>query len=164
MPIKYSLVQREKIQNVDDLQFFNFEELKTHHWYRRVKNGSDKNEKVENFIPRFSQDSFSALQFVRGLPMVKGKLYDFPVVTRGSAWLLKVEVVGEETISVDGKNILAYRLKAETHFPGVLQKSGDINFWFAADEERRLLKFQAKIKIGSIVGEIVDYKHGVLVK
>lgn len=164
LPLKYSLIQREKKQNVDDLQLFDFNKLKTYHWYKRVKVGSNKDEKIENYIPRFAQDSFSALQFVRGLPMNKGEKFDFPVITRGKPWLLKVEVMGEESISVDGNDVLAYRLKAETHFPGVLQKSGDINFWYAADEARRLLKFQAKVKIGSIYGELVEYKPGVLVK
>lgn len=164
LPMKYSLVQREKKQNVDDLELFDFQKLKTYHWYKRVKEGGNKEEKLENYIPRLAQDSFSALQFVRGLPLHKGDLYDFPVVTRGKPWLLKIEVMGEETISVDGNDISAYRLKAETHFPGVLQKSGDINFWYAADETRRLVKFQAKIKIGSIYGELVEYKPGVLVK
>lgn len=164
LPLKYSLVQREKKQNVDDLQLFDFKKLKTFHWYKRVKTGSNKEEKIENYIPRFAQDSFSALQFVRGMPMGKGDLYDFPVVTRGKPWLLKVEVMGEETISVNSKDVKAYKLRAETHFPGVLQKSGDINFWYAADETRRLLKFQAKVKIGSIYGELVEYKPGVLVK
>lgn len=164
LPLKYSLIQREKKQNVDDLQLFDFKKLKTYHWYKRVKVGSNKDEKIENYIPRFAQDSFSALQFVRGLPMNKGEKFDFPVITRGKPWLLKVEVMGEETTSVDGNDVRAYRLKAETHFPGVLQKSGDINFWYAADEARRLLKFQAKVKIGSIYGELVEYKPGVLVK
>jgi hypothetical protein len=164
LPMKYSLIQREKKQNVDDLQLFNFDKLKTYHWYKRVKVGNDKNEKIENYIPRFAQDSFSALQFVRGLPMIKGEKYDFPVITRGQPWLLKVEVLGEEVTSVDGNDILSYRLRAETHFPGVLQKSGDINFWYAADEGRRLLKFKAKVKIGSIYGELIEYKPGVLVK
>ncbi|RPJ77146.1 MAG: DUF3108 domain-containing protein [Alphaproteobacteria bacterium] len=164
LPVKYSLIQREKKQNVDDLQLFDFKKLKTYHWYKRVKPGSDKDEKIENYIPRYAQDSFSALQFVRGLPMIKGDKYDFPVITRGKPWLLKVEVMGEETISVNDQKVRAYRLKAETHFPGVLQKSGDINFWYAADEARRLLKFQAKVKIGSIYGELVEYTPGVLVK
>jgi hypothetical protein len=164
LPTKYSLIQREKKQNVDDLELFDFKKLKTFHWYKRVKEGNNKNEKVENYIPRFSQDSFSALQFVRGLPMKKGDRYDFPVVTRGKPWLLKVEVIGEETVSVNGKDIRAFKLKAETHFPGVLQKSGDINFWYSSDESRKLVKFQAKIKIGSIYGELVEYKPGVLIK
>lgn len=164
LPVKYSLIQREKKQNVDDLELFDFKKLKTYHWYKRVKEGSNKDEKIENYIPRFAQDSFSALQFVRGMPMNKGDKYDFPVITRGKPWLLKVEVMGEETISVDSKDVRAFRLKAETHFPGVLQKSGDINFWYAADEAKRLLKFQAKVKIGSIYGELVEYRPGVFVK
>lgn len=164
LPIKYSLIQREKKQNVDDLQLFDFKKLKTFNWYKRVKEGANADVKEENYIPRYVQDSFSALQFTRGLPLVKGDLYDFPVVTRGKAWLLKVEVMGEEEISVNDHNVKAIRVKAETHFPGVLQKSGDINFWYAADDVRRLLKFQAKVKLGSIFGELVDYKAGVLVK
>ena len=164
LPLKYALIQREKKQNVDDLELFDFKKLKTYHWYKRVKEGNNKEEKIENYIPRFSQDSFSALQFVRGLPLTKGDLYDFPVITRGKPWLLKIEVMGEEMISVNGTDLKAYRLKAETHFPGVLQKSGDINFWYSADETRKLVKFQAKVKIGSIYGELVEYKPGVLIK
>lgn len=164
LPIKYSLVQREKKQNVDDLQLFDFKKLKTLNWYKRVKEGANKDVKEEHYIPRYVQDSFSALQFTRGLPLVKGDTYDFPVVTRGEAWLLKVEVMGEEEISVHDLDVKAIRVKAETHFPGVLQKSGDINFWYAADDARRLLKFQAKVKLGSIYGELVDYKAGMLVK
>ncbi|MBC7540318.1 MAG: DUF3108 domain-containing protein [Bacteriovorax sp.] len=164
LPVKYSLIQREKKQNVDDLELFDFKKLKTFHWYKRVKEGNNKDQKIENYISRFTQDSFSALQFVRGLPLQKGDLYDFPVVTRGEPWLLKIEVMGEETISVNGTDIKAFRLKAETHFPGVLQKSGDINFWYSADETRKLVKFQAKVKIGSIYGELVEYKPGVLIK
>ena len=123
-----------------------------------------KEEKIESYIPRYTQDSFSALQFVRGLPLVKGDNYEFPVSTRGKAWLLTADVLGEEVININSKDIKAIKVKAETHFPGVLQKSGDILFWYAADENRRLLKFQAKVKIGSILGEMVDYKPGLLVK
>jgi hypothetical protein len=164
LPIKYSLVQREKIQNVDDLQLFDFKKLKTWNWYKRVKEGANADVKEENYIPRYIQDSFSALQFTRGLPLVKGDKYDFPVVTRGKAWLLKIEVMGEETTSVNDQNVKAILLKAETHFPGVLQKNGDINFWYSADAVRKLLKFKAKVKLGSIYGELVDYKSGTLLK
>lgn len=164
LPVKYSLIQREKKQNVDDLQLFDFKKLKTYNWYKRVKDGNNSDVKEENYIPRYVQDSFSALQFTRGLPLVKGDTYDFPVVTRGKAWLLKVEVMGEEIITVNEKDVKGIRVKAETHFPGVLQKSGDINFWYSAEDVRKLLKFQAKVKLGSIYGELVEYKPGTLIK
>ena len=164
LPIKYSLVQREKIQNVDDLQLFDTKKLKTFTWYKRVKDGNNTDDKEEHYIPHYIQDSFSALQFTRGLPLNKGDTYDFPVVTRGKVWLLKVEVMGEEEITVNGHDVQGIRIKAETHFPGVLQKSGDISFWYSADPMRKLLKFKAKVKLGSIFGELVDYKAGTLVK
>jgi hypothetical protein len=164
LPMKYSLTQREKKQNVDDLQLFDFDKLMTYHWYKRVKEGSNKEEKIEKPIPRYAQDSFAALQLVRGLPLNKGDIYEFPVVTRGKIWLLKVEVLGEDLINVGDKEVKAIKIKAETNFPGVLKKSGDIIFWYGNDPEKRLLKFQAKIKIGSVFGELVEYKPGTLVK
>lgn len=163
LPIKYTLIQREKKQNVDDLQLFDLNKLKNYSWYKRVKEGANKDEKKETFIPMYLQDSFSALQFVRGLPLKKGDLYEFPVATRGTAWILKIEVVDEEKITIMDKEIQAIKIKAETHFPGVLKKSGDINFWYSADEFRKLLKFQAKVKIGSLYGELIEYRPGVLV-
>ncbi|MBY0413053.1 MAG: DUF3108 domain-containing protein [Bdellovibrionales bacterium] len=161
LPMKYSLVQREKKQNVDDLQLFDFKKMMTYNWYKRVKEGSNKDEKGEAKIPRYAQDSFSALQFVRGMPLNKGETYEFPVITRGKFWILKVEVVGEETIEIMDQDVKAIKIKAETNFPGVLKKSGDILFWYSADQERKFLKFQAKIKLGSLYGELVEYKPGV---
>ena len=164
LPMKYSLVQREKRQDVDDLQLFDFKKMMTYNWYKRVKEGSNKDEKGELMIPSLAQDSFSALQFVRGLPLLKGDKYELPVITRGKFWILKVEVMGEETTSVNGVDTRAIKIKAETNFPGVLKKSGDINFWYGVEADRRLLKFQAKVKLGSIYGELVEYKAGTKVQ
>ena len=164
LPMKYSLIQREKKQNVDDLQLFDFKKAVTLNWYKRVKEGSNKDEKGETKIPLYAQDSFSALQFVRGLPLIKGDVYELPVITRGKFWILKAEVMGEETTSVNGKDMKAIKIKAETNFPGVLKKSGDINFWYGADADRRLLKFQAKIKLGSLYGEVVEFTPGTKVQ
>ena len=164
LPMKYSLIQREKKQNVDDLQLFDFKKMMTYNWYKRVKEGSNRDEKGEMKIPSLAQDSFSALQFVRGLPLNKGDKYELPVITRGKFWILKVEVMGEETTSVNGKDVKAIKIRAETNFPGVLKKSGDINFWYGVDVEKKLLKFQAKVKIVSLYGELVEYKPGIKVQ
>ena len=160
IPMKYVLLQRESGQKVDDIQLFDREELKTYHFYKRLKKGKTKELEIEKPIPRFFQDSFSALHFVRGFPMNKGDLYEFPIVTRGKIWILKIKVEGKETIDVNGKDTLAYRLNAETRFPGVLEKKGDILFWYSADKVKKLLKFEAQVKIGAVRGELVDYTPG----
>lgn len=159
-PIKYTLIQRESGQDVDDLQLFDYETLKTYFWYKRIKKGKIKKKELNTFVPRYFQDSFSALYFVRGLNLKVGNKYEFPIITRGKLWLMKMEVEKIERIKVMGEWQDAYRLKAETRFPGILSKKGDIIFWFSADKYRKILKFKANVKIGAIKGELVDYKKG----
>lgn len=160
LPLKYTLIQRESGQEVDDLQIFDFEALKTYFFYKRLKEGKTKKEQKKKFIPAYFQDSFSALFFARGLPLKKGDVYEFPIVTRAKVWIVKFTVKGEEMVKVKGKNVKGIKIDAETRFPGVLKKKGDINFWFSADQQRRILKFEAKVKLGTIYGELARYKEG----
>jgi len=157
LPIKFTLIQRESGQSVDDLQIFDDKNFKTHTWYKRVKKGQIKQMEHEEFIPKYIQDSFSALYFVRSLPLKVNDVYEFPIATRSKIWILKAVVVGKEKIEIMDKMVDAIKLQAQTNFPGVLKKSGDIVFWYSDDEERKILQFSAKVKIGSLSGELVDY-------
>jgi flagellar motor protein MotB len=161
MPLKYKLVQRESGQEVDDLQVFDYDTQKTTFWYRKLKKGKEKKDKKEKYIPHYFQDSFSGLQFVRGLPLKLGEKYQFPIVTRTKVWIMTLEIVNTlDKIEVADQTFDAIKIKAETRFPGVLKKRGDIIFWFSNDKYRRLLKFEAKIKIGSVKGHLVKYEEG----
>ncbi|MCP4912300.1 MAG: DUF3108 domain-containing protein [Oligoflexia bacterium] len=162
IPLKYTLMQRESAQVVDDLQLFDQDQRKTFFWYKRIKRGKKKEIERNVFIPRFYQDSYSALYFVRGFPLNEGDVYEFPVITRGKLWIIKIKVAGVETLDIMDKDVEAIRVNAETRFPGVLSKKGDIVFWYSNDPYRKLLKFQANVKIGSIKGELVDYREGKL--
>lgn len=160
LPVKYTLVQRESAQKVDDLQIFDSAKRKTYVWYKRIKKDRNKDLEFSEFIPYYIQDSFSALHFGRGLLKGVGKVGEFPVVTRGKLWILKMEVLAIEEIEVNDTVYQAYKVKAETRFPGVLKKKGDILFWFSADDKKLFLKFEAKVKIGSISGEMIEYTPG----
>ena len=162
LPVKYSLKQRESKQEVDDLQLFDHEKLKTYFLYKRVKAGQTKQiEKTEN-IPRYFHDAFSAWLFVRGLPLEKGKIYEFPVVTKAKIKMFKVQVEGYETIETFDGDVNSIRLGASTFLPGVEAKNNDdkLVFWYSNDECRRLLKIEAEIKLGSVAGELESYKAG----
>ncbi|POB13957.1 DUF3108 domain-containing protein [Halobacteriovorax sp. DA5] len=158
--LKYEMKQRESGQVVDDLQLFDHDELKTYFFYNRLKKGKTKKIKKVDSLPRYFTDSFSALYFIRGIPMKIGTSFDFPIITRGKAWLLKATVDEIEDITIMGKAYQAYKITAQTQFPGVLKKSGDINFWISTDETRTVLKFSAKVKIGTVKGELISHKAG----
>lgn len=160
LPLKYVLAQREKKQDIDDLQLFDRDKLKTIFLYRKVKNGKTTKREVTKDIPFFFQDSFSSIQFVRGLPLKVGTRFYYPVVNKAKYWLLKMHVVRKETLDIMDKEVEAYKIAAETQFPGALKKAGDIFFWYSTDPTQRLLKFEGKVKIGTLAGELIDYQAG----
>lgn len=153
---KYTLVQRESKQNVDDLQLFDRDKMKLFWFYKREKeNGKIKNKKGERFIPYFSIDPFSILYFFQGLPLNNGDIYEIPVVNKDKIMLLKAKVEGREKIDTELGEKNAIRLHAITQYTGETLKSGDMTFWFSDDKKRSLLQAKAKIKLGSVTAEIV---------
>lgn len=159
LPIKYSLKQVESKQQVNDLQLFDHAKLKTYYWYKRVKKGKNKDDYKESFIPKYFQDSYSAFLFLRGLPLKIGSRYSIPIVNRAKYWILKIHVAGFENRKILGKKQKTIKVKAESYFPGVMKKKGDITLWYTADKKKVLVKFQAKIKLGHITGEIIKYSN-----
>jgi hypothetical protein len=160
LPVKYVLTQRESGQSVDDLQIFDHDKNETHVFYKRLKKGKKKTYRKIASIPTSFHDSYSAIHFVRSFPLRVGDKYEFPVITRGKKWILKVDTLKHEFIKIMGEKIKAVKIKAETHYPGVLEKKGDIHFWFSADKHKKLLKFDAKVKIGTVTGDLVEYQKG----
>jgi Protein of unknown function (DUF3108) len=155
---RYSLVQRETKQDVDDLQLHDRDQLKTFWFYHQKKSdGSVKDKKIEGFIPYFSIDPFSVLFLYQGLPLNNGDLYELPLINKGKILILKSQVEGRETILTEnGHKRKAIRVHATTKYTGETLKSGDLYLWFSDDNQRILLRARAKIKIGSVTADVVD--------
>jgi hypothetical protein len=165
LPIKYSLVQRESNKDVDDLQLFDREERKTYLFYKRLKKKNNQTSKVEKeaYLTEYYQDFMSTLFFVRGLALKKGDVYKFPVFTRGKFWRLTVTVVStEEKIKVMGRWRKAIRIDTVALPPAAdkKKKKSTISFWYSNDTEKIFLKLQAKLKFGSIEGELEEHIPG----
>lgn len=159
LPLKFSLIQRQSSQDIDDLQLFDHAKKKTYSFYKRVTKEKKKKKKKIKDIPRFFQDPLSVLYFIRGLPMVAGKTYGIPLVNQGKVEALNATFEKIETIKTAIGEKKAYKVKISTKHSGKTIKGGKMTFWFSADERRIFLKFNAKIKIGTVNGEIESYKE-----
>jgi len=157
LSLRYSLIQRESKQDIDDLQLQDREKFTSFWFYKRKKsNGDIKNKQVEIPIPYYSIDPFSVVFFYQGLPLKNGDVFEIPLINKDKILMLKSEVEGREKIETHKGKINAIRVHATTQYTGETLKSGNLYFWFSDDAERTLLKAQAKIKIGSVTAEIVD--------
>ena len=154
---RYSLIQRESKQNVDDLQLHDRDQMKTFWFYKSKKPDSKaKNKKKDAYIPYFSIDPFSVLFLFQGLPLNDGDIYHIPIINKAKILILKSEVEGREELDTElGDNQKAIRVHATTQYTGETLKDGDLYFWFSDDKYHKLLKAQAKIKIGSVTADIV---------
>lgn len=156
LSMKYSLMQRESKQDIDDLQLFDRDRMKLFWFYKRVKSDkSVKNKQGENFIPYFSIDPFSTLFLLQGLPLKNNDQYEIPIINKDKIMVLKVKVEGREKIDTEIGERKSIRIHATTQYTGETLKSGDLTFWFSDDEKRTLLEAKAKIKLGSVTAEIV---------
>jgi hypothetical protein len=157
---RFSLIQRESKQDVDDLQLHDRDQMKSFWFYKQKKaDGTLKNKEKNGFIPYFSIDPFSLLFFFQGLPMKDGDIYHIPVINKGKMLVLKAEIEGREEIDTAIQdNQKAIRVHATTKYTGETLKDGDLYFWFSDDKYRKLLKAQAKIKIGSVTADIAEDK------
>jgi Protein of unknown function (DUF3108) len=154
---RYSLVQRETKQDIDDLQLFDRDQLKTFWFYHQKKSdGSIKDKKEEKYIPYFSIDPFSIVFFFQGLPMKNGDVYEIPIINKTKLLILKSHVEGRERIETSKGKRTAIKVHATTKYTGETLKSGDMYFWFSDDHKRTFLKVQAKISLGSVTGDIVE--------
>lgn len=153
---RYSLIQRESKQDIDDLQLNDRENLQTHWFYKRKTKEKTREKKEVKYIPYHSLDPFSVVFFYQGLPLKDGDVYEIPLINKAKVLIFKSVVEGREEITTAKGKRKAIRVHATTQYSGDHLKSGDLYFWFSDDEERVLLKGQAKIKIGSVTAEIVD--------
>ncbi len=158
-PVKFSLIQRESGQNIDDLQLFDKDKLKSYIFYKRDRDGKIKKKKEVEPTPMRFQDAFSILFFLRGLPYNSQEIYTVPMMNKGKVLLLQAKSGGIEEIDTEIGKMKAIKVIASTQYSGDTLKSGDMTFWFSADDKRIFLKFAAKIKIGSISGEIEKYER-----
>ena len=158
LSIRYSLIQRESKQNVDDLQLHDRDQMKSFWFYKQTKPGGDlKNKEKDVHIPYFSIDPFSMVFFYQGLPLKNGDIYEIPIINKAKILILRSQVEGREKIDTEGADgVNAIRVHATTQYTGETLKSGDLYLWFSDDEKRKLLKAQAKINMGSVTADIVE--------
>lgn len=158
LPLKYSLIQRESGQDVDDLQLFDHDKHETYFFYKRVTDEKTKKKNGTKYTPYKFADSLSVLFLIRALPFKVGYKTVLPIMNKGKLLLMNVEVQGVESLDSEIGTMETYKVKASTKYSGDTLKSGDMTFWFSTDPKRIFVKFKAKIKIGSISGDVAKYE------
>jgi hypothetical protein len=152
---RFHLILDETKQTRDALELYDSEKGQTFYWNRwnHKERGFTETKEFQP-MQSFSQDSLSALFYLRSIPLNTGEVVSFPVVSEGKTWEAVVTVVRRETIDGPNGPMQTVVVKPETKFQGVAQKRGDSFIWLSDDERRYIVRLEAKVKVGTVVARL----------
>ena len=146
---KLSVKQRHGPRRVKKVIYF---DQKNHEATLNYKNKENTYE-----IPPEVKDSLSSLYFFRTIPnLVIGESVFIDVHASKKNWLLEIEILKRERISVPVGTFDTIKVKAKVHFEGVLMDKGDVYMWLTDDERRIPVRINADIALGSIMASLTS--------
>ncbi len=133
-------------------------EVKFYENLTKAKGGTKEDKRIDKMLLG-AQDIFGALYFYRFVQNVAGD-YKFPIHDKGKNWFAELKLEDRETLRVPAGVFQARRYKVAPRLEGQLEPKGDVVVWVSDDDRALLLKFSAKIKVGSITGELIEHSAG----
>lgn len=122
------------------------------------KSGEVEEIRRDDPIKSWAQDVFGALFFYRFIDDMTQ--VNFPIHDRFRNWTNELIFMGKEHITVPFGEFDAIHCRMNPRVEGSLAPKGDVEVWFKDDPSHILLQFKARIKVGSITGELRSYEPG----
>lgn len=160
-PYKFILHGDETKHIRDNLELYDHLKGKQYVYIKDDRlNGDVKEEKGIKDLTPFSQDTLSALFYLRTLDMKKDRPVVIPVATSGHMSDFTLTWVGNEEVKTKAGRFNARKIKVHVHYKRE-KKYGENVFWVTDDDRRLIVKFEMKVRIGWMGGEARAIELGV---
>lgn len=161
VPRLFTLHVKESSQLREGRQFFDFESNKARYEEKKITSKKGVEEKKQEWeLAPYSQNVFSLIYYMRLFAWKDGRDYSFRVADDGENLVFKGRVVAREVIKTPLGEMKAIKIKPEITVKGAFKPVGDIFIWLSDDARKIPLRIESKIKIGTLVSEILDYQPG----
>lgn len=161
VPHVFKLQIKETAQLKEAQSYFDHEKLKANYWEKKYteKNGYEEKKMEWELLP-FSQNAFSAIFYMRIFNWEVGHEYAFRVSDDEKNIIFRAKAIERVQLNTDAGKFDAIKAKAEVVSRGALSQTGDLYFWISNDEHKYVLRIEAKIKIGTLVSEVIEITPG----
>ena len=160
VPYKYLLHMVESKQLKETRVAFGQGDGKAFFWSRRISQrwGNDTTERTDT-LATDARDMFSTLYYARTLDYSLGKEQKFMIYENGQNLELELLPVANELINSSVGSFQCWKLKVTVKLNNVLKPTGDMFLWLSDDSKRYPVRFDAKIKIGSLIGTLTKVRE-----
>lgn len=160
-PSVFTLHVQESAQLKEAKSFFDFEKRKALYWETKITEKNGKEEKRQEWeLESYSQNVFSAAFYMRNFQWKVGEENLFRVADDGENITFRGKAVRKERLETEVGVFDTIVVKPEFEVKGVFKPVGDIYFWLSDDDRKFILKIESKIKIGTVVSEVIELVPG----
>ena len=103
-------------------------------------------------LPPCVRDPFSTLYFYRTLSLVKGYNKDVSVGNNDKVLEVRTRIENQESVDAPTGKISAWKVRTDALRDGLFRENGDFRIWFATDELKTPVRFEAKVRLGNVLG------------
>jgi len=103
-------------------------------------------------LPPCVRDPFSTLYFYRTLPLAKGYDKSFNVGNDDKVLEVRTRIENQETVETPAGKFTAWRIRTDALSGGLFSQNGDFRIWVSADERKAPVRFEAKVRLGNVLG------------
>lgn len=161
VPRVYALHVRESGQLREARMLFDEKANRATFWEKKVteKSGTEEKKQAWDILP-YSQNVFSAIFYMRNFQWEPGKEIAFRVADDEQNLIFKGKCLRREKIDTVLGEKDALVIKPQIILKGAFKPVGDIYIWLSDDEHKYPLRIESKIKIGTLVSEVISIEPG----
>lgn len=160
IPYKFLLHMVESKQLKETRVSFDHPNKKAFYWAKRISErwGNQDIDRQDALTPS-ARDMFSALYYARTINYQLGKKVAFGIYENGQNWNVEVTPVASELVHSGVGAFQCWKLSISVKLNNVLSPTGDLFLWVSDDSKKYPVKFDAKIKIGSMYGNLTSIRE-----
>ncbi len=161
VPSAFTLHAKETAQLREARAFYDQTGLQATYWEKKYTQAKGEEEKKLNWeILPFSQNTFSSLYYFRAFPWKVGDERAFRVTNDKENLVFTAKAIRKEVLETQAGKFNAIVIQPQVTLKGKFKPVGDIFIWLSDDDRKFILRIECKIKIGSLVSEIVKLDKG----
>jgi len=117
-----------------------------------------RNETIKDF-PACAADLLGAVYRARMFPIQAGGVYHFPLTDNGRTKEVTLKVVRREYIRNEAGFFPTQKVEVESFFGGLFKQKGNFYIWFTEDARHLPVKFEMKVKLGRVYGNLAKVQE-----
>lgn len=161
LPRAFQLHVKESGQLREAKMVFDVNKWTATFWEKKVtKKDGEEEKKFTWDIQPYAQNVYSAIFYLRNFTWNVGKEVAFRVANDKDNMVFSAKAIRKEILKTKAGTFNTIVLKPNITLKGKFKPIGDNYVWITDDSRKYIVRIESKIKIGTLVSEVVEIKPG----